>query len=51
MTKFDFHFLTAFYTYFTNEIPKRDNIFASHLKDSLIKLINLCDEVLEKYED
>ena len=51
MTKFDFHFLTAFYTYFTNEIPKRDNIFALHLKENLQNLIKLCDEVLEKYED
>ena len=50
MNKFEFHLLTAFYNYFKNEIPKRDNILALHLKDSLEVLIKLCDEVLEKYE-
>lgn len=50
MNKFEFHFITSFYNYFKNEIPKRDNLFAIHLKDYLEKLLKLCDEVLEKYE-
>ena len=51
MNKFEFHLLTAFYNYFKNEIPKRDNEFALHLTLSLVKLLDLCNEVLEKYED
>lgn len=51
MNKFEFHFLTAFYNYFKNEIPKRDNEFVYHLKDKLKHLLDLCDKVLEKYED
>ena len=51
MNKFEFHFITAFYNYFENELPKRDNIFALHLKDVLEKLLDLCNEVLDKYEN
>lgn len=51
MTKFEFHFLTAFYNYFKNEIPKRDNLLAMHLKEDLETLVDLCNQVLEKYED
>lgn len=50
MNKFEFHLLTAFYNYFKNEIPKRDNLLALHLKERLQTLIKLCDEVLDKYE-
>lgn len=51
MNKFEFHLLTAFYNYFKEEIPKRDNMFAMHIKSTLITLLDLCEEVLEKYED
>ena len=51
MNKFEFHLLTAFYNYFRDEIPKRNNVFALHLKESLEKLLDLCNKVLEKYED
>ena len=50
MNKFEFHLLTAFYNYFKDEIPKRDNVLALTLKDCLEKLLKLCDEVLSKYE-
>ena len=50
MNKFEYHLLIAFYNYFKNEIPQRDNLLALHLKDYLEKLIKLCDEVLDKYE-
>lgn len=51
MNKFEFHLLTAFYNYFKNQIPIRDDVFALHLKDCLEKLLDLCNKVLEKYED
>ena len=50
MKKFEFHFLTAFYNYFKNEIPKRDNELALHLKRPLENLLKLCNEVLDRYE-
>ena len=50
MNKFEFHLLTAFYTYFKCNIPKRDNIFAEGVKIRLEELIKLCDEVLDKYD-
>lgn len=50
MNKFEFHLLIAFYNYFKNEIPKRDNLFAFHLKDFLEKLLDLCNKVIEKYD-
>ena len=50
MNKFEFHLLTAFYNYFKNEIPQRDNLLAEHLKHRLEELIKLCDEVLDRYE-
>lgn len=50
MNKFEFHLLTAFYNYFKEEIPKRDNVFALHLKKELENLLKLVNEVLDKYE-
>lgn len=50
MNKFEFHLLTAFYTYFKWNIPERDNVFAESLKTRLEELIKLCDEVLDKYD-
>ena len=50
MNKFEFHLLTAFYTYFKGTISNRDNVFAETLKTRLEELIKLCDNVLDKYD-
>ena len=50
MNKFEFHFITAFYNYFNNEISKRDYVFAESIKVRLEELIKKCDEVLDKYD-